>query len=409
MKKINYILGYVCIVVFCIGCENIQQKNVRYAKEQIESLHLDSTLLLKIQTDSLTIIDMNPFLGKKSFDFGDFIKDVKLLPLESTDESLVANIYKVLVTDSFVYVMDDFNGSGLIIFKRDGIFVKRISNGQGPGELTKLYDIAFDSTNNELIAYQHPFLLFFTQSGEYIGQTRLPFGFYNFTVIPDGYVFKSLDSQGNEHLGTFQDYTLLVTDKNFKLKHVGMYFLQNDINYGGYNYLYDNHNDIKVTQRFTDTIYQFVSTTNELKAKYLLNYDSKHLPDRYLKGNRQQFYAATSQNDYYYNLGKYLESDNHNAFFLENNIRGQTVVYRNKKTGRMIGGSAANYHVNEIPPIAFPIASCNEYFISSVLPDDEMYELLLKSTVISNEDKNKLKGIKDEDNPILVFFRLKDF
>jgi len=75
----------------------------------------------------------------------------------------------------------------------------------------------------------------------------------------------------------------------------------------------------------------------------------------------------------------------------------------------MIGGNDPNYNIYEMPPIAVPLSSYGQYLISSVLPDGNMHELLLKCTIISDIEKNKLKGIKDDDNPILVFFRLKDF
>jgi hypothetical protein len=128
---------------------------------------------------------------------------------------------------------------------------------------------------------------------------RLPFGFYNFTVIPDGYVFKTLDKQGNGHLGQLEDYTLLVTDKNFKMKSVAMPVLPSDVNYGGYNYLYKNSNTINVTQKFTDTIYQYISEANRLKAKYALDYGKKKLPKHYLQGSFDEFEKAVRQNDYY--------------------------------------------------------------------------------------------------------------
>jgi hypothetical protein len=37
-------------------------------------------------------------------------------------------------------------------------------------------------------------------------------------VIPDEYILKAIDRQGNGHLGALEDYTLFITDKNFKLK-----------------------------------------------------------------------------------------------------------------------------------------------------------------------------------------------
>ena len=194
----KYILLF--LFVFFIGCVGQSTQNSHYTKEQTASLHLDSTTVLNIETDSVTTIDLNPFLKKQAYDLGALIEEVKFIPLETTDESLLSDIYKILTTDSYIYIYDKLKGGGLAVFDKEGKFVRRIPNGQGPGELIRLYDIAYDWENNELVAYQHSFLLFFTPSGEFIRQKRLPFGFYNFTVIPDGYVFKTLDKQGNGHL-----------------------------------------------------------------------------------------------------------------------------------------------------------------------------------------------------------------
>ena len=86
---------------------------------------------------------------------------MKLIPLETTDESLLDDFRKVVITPSHIYVHDDFKGGGIVIFDKEGNFIKRISNGRGPGELVRLYDIDFDEKNNELVVYQHSFLLFF--------------------------------------------------------------------------------------------------------------------------------------------------------------------------------------------------------------------------------------------------------
>jgi hypothetical protein len=403
----KYIL--LLLSVLFLGCVNQLNKNSHFTEEQTASLQLDSTTLLNVETDSVITIDLNPFLKKQSFDFTPLLNEIKLVALETTDESLVDAIYKICVTDSHIYIYDKFKGGGLIIFDSEGKFIRRIPNGQGPGELLRLYDIAYDTENNELVAYQHSFLLFFSPSGEFIRQKRLPFGFYNFTVIPDGYVFKALDRQGNGHLGQLEDYTLFVTDKNFKMKSVAMLLLPNNISYGGYNYLYKNNHTVKVTQNFTDTVYQYISKVNRLKAKYILDYNKKKLPKRYLQGSFDEFKKAVRQNDYYFYIGEYFETESHNIFLLDNwYTKAQVIIYRDKKSGNLRGGTNADYNINEIPPMAFPISASDNYFISSYLPSPND-SILSNSSIISEEDKQKIKNLTGDDNPVLVFYTLKKF
>jgi hypothetical protein len=58
--------------------------------------------------------------------------------------------------------------------------------------------------------------------------------------------------------------------------------------------------------------------------------------------------------------------------------------------------------------MGFPRAASGDWFISTYFahPNDT---LLYKSSLISDIDKDKLKAFKEEDNPMLVFFQLKDF
>lgn len=401
---------YLFLILFLVyvSCGKKEQQNQRYSQQQIASLHLDSTITLIAETDSLIRVNFNPFLKRQNFDFGSLIKEIKLIPLETTDESLVDDIYKIIISDSNIYIMDNFKGRGIIIFDKDGKFIKRIPNGPGPGELVRLYDIAYDTKSNELVAYQHSFLLFYTSKGEYIRHKKLPFAFKNFTVIPDGYIFKALDRQGNEHLGNLKDYTLFITDKDFKLKSIGLSYPPKGSVLEGYNYLYNN-GTIKITQGYTDTIYEYLNKTNELKAKYMLDYGIKKLPDRYLHCNSfSEFDNTIRQNDYYFYLGRYIETNTHNVFFLENYTIGRTVIYRDKQSGNLIGGTNADYNMNEVPPCAFPISMSGNWLISAYLPD-QTTSLLSNSSIISNEDKQKIKDLTEDDNPTLVFFQLNDF
>ena len=407
MKK--YFFFILSILFF--NCTNKQNKIVRYTEEQITSLGLDSSIILTLETDSVIKIDLNPFLKKQNYDLGSFVEEVKIIPLETTEKSLVDAIYKIFVTESNIYIYDRFKGRGIIIFDKEGKFVNRISYGQGPGEVFRLWEVAYDYNNNELIAYQHPFLYFYNKLGEFIRQERLPFGFHSFTVIPDGYVFKT-DRQGNEHLDIWRDYTLLVTDKKFKIKSIAMPALENIVNYGWYYYLYNNNNTIMVTQNFTDTVFQYVSETNKLKARYIIDYSKKKLPKQYTKGSFKEFENVTLQNDYYYYLGQYIESESHHAFGLTNDNTGlRTIIYRDKKSGNLLGGThGITDGLNGMPSTSFPIAVSDSWFISLHTPDkNDPFLSNTNSTLLSDSDKQKILNLLEDDNPVLVFYRLKEF
>src|SRR5690606_39573089 len=75
----------------------------------------------------------------------------------------------------------------------------------------------------------------------------------------------------------------------------------------------------------------------------------------------------------------------------------KTIVYRDRKSGNLLGGTQANYDdVNEIPPMSFPITSFGNYFISCHFPS-QGNSLLSNSSILRNEDKQKIKNLTEED------------
>ena len=244
------------VFLLCLfGCGEGTRQASNFTTSEIESLHLDSTKLLCADVSAVKRVNLNSFLGDKEFEFGDKVQSLHFIPLETTDDGLLANIYKVVLTDDYIYVHDAFKGGGLAIFTSKGKFVRRISHGGGPGELYRLSDLAFDSVTNRLLAYQHPFLLFYTPDGKYLEQKKMPFGFYNFYPMPGGYVFKTIDGMGNQHLGSKQPCTFLVTDTTFRLRQAALPVPADKTHFGGYCYLYGSGGNIQVTGKFNDTIY----------------------------------------------------------------------------------------------------------------------------------------------------------
>ena len=366
---------------------------------------LDATETGLVSAATLQTIDLNPFLGERAFEFTQHLKDLRLVKLETTDNSLVDDIYKIIVTNSMIYIFDDYQEGGLVLFDAKGKFIKRIAHGAGPGELFRLNDVCYDADSNELIAYQHPWLTFYSSKGEYLKQQRLPLGLYNVMPLADGYLLKTLDGYGNEHLGNLSQYTVYLTDKSFKLKRAYLPNIPIRTNYGGQSYLYANSGSIQITDKFNDTIYHY--TPEGLSAVYALDYASKKLPKQALNLQNTDFYSFLNSHDYYYFLGEYLETPECQVFYLRNDYRGlQTVVFRSKRTGKMFGGTHAHLDLAEMPAITFPQTTFKDYLVSIYYPHGEQDSLLQNSRLLTQEDKNKLCSLKADDNPVLLFYRL---
>lgn len=398
----------MCLFVLFNSC--IEHSNRRFTKKQVQSLGLSQISTIPTNQKSVVNVDLNPFLGENRFDLQPYVDEIKIICLETTHASLVGDVSHIEVTASRIYIMDRFKGNGLIIFDRNGKFIKRLPHGNGPGELSRLYDFSFDSQNDQLVIYQHPYLVTLTKDGEYVKQKRVPLGFFNFKCIPNGYVLKTLNSNGNAHLGKWKDNTLLVTDRNFKISLAGFSHLPFETKYGGHSYLSRNGNHINVTDSYMDTIYQYDIKSKQLLASYSLDYHTRKLPQKYVfEKSSKKFNQAINNNDYNMFLGEYLETNTHNLFRLRNHYSGHsTLVYRDKQSGKLLGGQFALYDANEVPPIAFPTSSYKDYFISVHNPS-ENDKLLKNSSIISDCDKKKILLSKSDDNPMVVFFKLKSF
>ena len=369
-------------------------------------LQLADTKVLTAETSQAQHLNLNPFLVKdKEFDFGALLKEINFVPLQTTAQSRLGQIRKVVTTAEHIYIMDDLNEWGIAIFTRQGQFVKRIPNGKKPEQLYRLYDIDFNTQTNELIAYKHSFLLIFDKEGNFLRFKYLPIGFLNMAATPDGYVLKSLVGQ-NTNLGDKSNYRLQFINKDLKLNAVALPDKESKA-FSAKSYLYRVADLVKITAEISDTIYQYNPKDNKLAAEFILDYDHK-LPRSYIYGKEfSVFENAIRNHNYNYCIGDYIETTYHNVFFISNKI-GNIVVYRDKHSGNMVGGSIAQSKQG-LPFLAFPDSFYDDQLIKYYYPGENDYEVLKEMSFLSEANKKKSESFKKGDNPILIYYTLNNF
>lgn len=393
-----------------MSCTDYNRKDNHFTDKQIASLNIDDTSILITNTDSIKTINLNPFLKEQGFSLGSMIDKVKLLPLETTDESLMDDIQKILITESYIYIIDYYKGGSVLIFNKKGKFVKRILKGSSPQELYTPNDITFDEARQELLVYNKYYLSFFTADGQFVKREKVPLRADEVTIIPNGYLFKANNGQGNHHFGFSREYLFFVTDKTFKLKSIGLpYYLSNRSSYVNFiGYLHEGKKNISLTTAYTDTIYEYNCQTNKLRAKYALDLSEKGLPKKRLGKTWKELQKTLRENDYFLYNGAYLETQRHELFYAVNwYLKLHSVMYRDKRSGNMKGGTKVQYTANDFFPVNSPISTYGEYFISCYFPQKKWN--FSNNHNITEEDKRSISDLKDDDNPVLVFFSLKDF
>lgn len=126
-------------------------------------------------SDPLKIEIAKNFNNFKSINLSTIGKKITYIPLETKPECLIQRIYKVELSDSYIFVQD-FNK--LLVFDRSGKFVRQIgTSGRGPAEQTYLSSFCIDALQNEVfvVSLNPNKLDVFSFNGNLISSTKIDF------------------------------------------------------------------------------------------------------------------------------------------------------------------------------------------------------------------------------------------
>jgi hypothetical protein len=402
MKKVSFILS----IFLFLGCSSKKEHNSNFSMDQIEQLQLSNVKPINILDKDKLLLDFNVFLTEKEISINELVDNVKLIPLQTTEESLIAEVNKLICTEHHYFILDSDIGKNVFIFSSEGTFIKRIPTGQGPEEIYNPGDIAIDEEQNHLIVYNRKGLSYYDYKGNFIKRELLPFNFKNFRIIPDGFLFIIAPNQNN-HLKELSKMQVLITDRNFRIITAGLPFhYSENISYGITDYTSSLMNETNFAFKFSNKIYQYVDTLS-IQEKYQLDFSDKELPDQYLGINSNDIFDTLKNNDFYYFMGNYIKNDTHEYFALYNRYnkkRFQTFIFRDKESGKLIGGNKITLN-DSIPFFGYPLTAYKNEFIGAISPQ------AINHYLSENEEKRKNNTLFDQldsdSNPIVIKYTLK--
>lgn len=251
------VFSFVLLLLFSMGCAS-SVKDKEKTETSIPSVSIDLSRAQYIKWDSL--VDT---------------RTVKVVPLETTEESLLGRIGKVFVAeDRFLIV----TGSSMYLFDENGKFLTKISKqGKGPGEYLQLLDAyldhdciyALDCRGQKIFKYSFDGVLMEQYTTGVLGRT--------FAKVSDDLIAIYCDSDMTER----SDCRLNLFSLSSR-KIVGKYF---PVTKNEYEWRYINDvNNFQVTDSvvyfvysLNDTIYK-IDQRGEIKIAKVLDFGPQRIP-----------------------------------------------------------------------------------------------------------------------------------
>lgn len=367
------------------------------------------------------ILDVNSALENEGRYLEDMIDSIYIIPLETTEESLIGgHINNVIVTDNYLFI-NDICGQfpGLIQFDKNGKFIKRYHQGNGPGEFTDASNILISNGFLYVTAYAGMKINKYTIYGEFVNDIQLHERMFSFlTKVGNEFLLWQDEMQNNE-----KACKLLRIDSN--MVQLSEYtFPKIPTSWGAKGFGKIDDTNCLVYRDFDNDIYNY--SNGNLTVKYRLNYpDYQHIipADKYThenyKNTEDYFHAMTElfnsveQGKYLFE-GNVVESEDYLSFqMLGNNFKSPTIFY-NKNTGNIWKVVEHNYEDKPLFTAYWQHGNINvkgqkNTFWSILSPDYIVYGGIQNiNNLLSDKDMEIIKNTDIEDNPIIVIYKLKD-
>ncbi|MFW5701019.1 MAG: 6-bladed beta-propeller [Cyclobacteriaceae bacterium] len=321
-------------------------------------------------------IDIDLSKYESIVDLYQYSDTINLIKLETTQESLISGISRIIKDDTILIILDA-NNKSVLLFHSNGRFYNTIRRwGKGPGEYINIDDIAVDKESDVIYVYDDHLRKVFSYDylGNFLSDLYLPdFIMRSFAKKKNGNFLAftpdlmhlrngvwEFDTEGN----VIREYASV--NKKHKLAWSAYpYFARIDEKFSYLNY-YDN----------------YIYTLNEDKLEKKLKIKIKQkIPDKYLPFREGVDESFTGE---YYMPSSLNET--HNYYYFRNTSfvakPGRIHVFIEKKSNQLI-------------------------IANSLICDFEDYQNVQR--LFSNNGKNFIGVLESStgNNPALVFFNLK--
>lgn len=261
--------------------------------------------------------------------------------------------------------------------------------------------IEYDKWTNEVLAFQNQIINRYHNDGEYIDSYNISFPVDNIVALENGYFCTKLQGYYGD---SFSNHSSVFADRKFNVKKSMLpYESEKEIPLPIHT-TKQKDGSISVMMPANDTIYNFRNDT--LFPTYLLDFSTKKI-DKKAMTDIHFFRSLPKDKDYLYS---YTETSTHQFFNFKDGNFGN-YIFRDKNSTHCIYGKYCSS--NDLPNIFSSIYNTefcyNDWFITILNPFSYHKGYIKPNKFINAEDVAKLDSLKEDDNIVLILYKLKSF
>ena len=331
-----------------------------------------------------------------------FITDVEFMKLGKTGDILIGGVDKLWITEQHVIVADRLHSKAIFVFDREGnarTVINRL--GRGPQEYTSLTDVTLTPDKEKIVVLDNhkKKLLFYNMNGDFLYDKDMPFhiGYLEYideqTIMALAYGYQKDDPglasyEQNQHYVYVLDTLMNITRSSMTIP----------------SYIKRFGDRVYVNPSNSDTVYR-VTKGGNIAPQYLL--DMSKIGGVANFGHEPIEKIREIRKEHNYFPDSYIDGKDFAIFRFvlpHEKINTETVLY-DKHTGRSYAIEGQSSY------------SLNIYFLQNEYVHEDKFISVVPAFLFVNDntpmkDFEKLvalkEGLTDEDNPVLLFYTLKE-
>jgi hypothetical protein len=342
----------------------------------------------KADTENVTLLLVD--CGNKSkIKLSEFVDSIAIIPLETSDSSIIGRISKIQLFDNRIYLLDMLSNA-VFSYNISGKFMQELDRtGQGPEEYLRLTDFTVNENGIYVLDISSHKIIRYGFNLDFIEDIK-------FNTLGSAFL---LDSAGfwlyNEPTLRHDDYQLVRINRQGAI--LARFFLRNTLPHFSYNHVSSN-----VFQRNGATLYFsprydnmfYEMKKDEWSPEYRLSFSERtwsgktNIPDEDIESDNYIFRRN------FYILDDYIVTD----YIID---RMRYFSFYNRLTRQIISGSVDNDLIPDYDRF-FPQWSDGNFLIESI---DSHY---VSEDFPGLRKMDALKNLQPDANPVLILYRLKN-
>lgn len=365
-------------------------------------------------------------LDARQIPLSDIFENIKYIPLETSEKSLLGVVSKVQVSDEHLFFQTE---KELLVFTRNGKFDYKISKtGKGPGEYALFIDFWVDTQNRtiDILDGRLGKTIIYDWNGFYLKEQNHAIKGFSLVKWDEAeyfiYTAGQLNANSTSKLNFIQANTLVW--EQFPIQPNEYDFLY----FGGVNNFYYAHPAKKLNFLYTtnDTIYEL--TEKGASPRMIIDFGEHKIPQEIISQKYEDvadFVFSMRKTDYAYGYYSFNETENHIVFGFAYKEKLYLVFYQKQSGTTKIASSFLDDlnikgTVQDINFGKLPYANINNKLFFILHPFDFITGMDSIKERLSEQDWASYKKehpdliqiyarLKLDDNPLLVEATLKKF